>query len=249
MRVHADASARTPVLVVNDAAPSRTDRVIVADDDADHRAWLALHLRLDGFNVCEMVDGYEVLDLLFAVQPGHFAAVVCDEHVSGLRGSDCLAIAPSLSRFVIVTNVRDVSADMKAARLGAAAVLHKPFDPRAITAVIRRIMQEDRRTGVIPTPPITSGETEIDRATSTTLRSRSTRPPSLVERIHQTSDDLDMVAPLHVEPSASPRRPSGTETWPAPEDGGRSEIHPKQRDVGDGSDETESATAGRGGRR
>jgi CheY-like chemotaxis protein len=119
-------------------------RVLVADDRAEDRAWLAATLRACGYEVSQAHDGREVLDVLFAVPAGHFDAVICDHCMPGRRGTECLALAASRARWVIVTASSDPSVERSAALFGATAVLHKPFDARTLLETLESILPPDR---------------------------------------------------------------------------------------------------------
>jgi CheY-like chemotaxis protein len=115
-------------------------RVLVADDEPDHRALLVAALRECGYQLVLAHDGRELLDLLWGMPPQHFAAVVCDVFMPGLRGTEVLARGASRSRFILVTAFASETVEHTAAEFGAAAVVSKPYDPRALVELIASVI-------------------------------------------------------------------------------------------------------------
>lgn len=81
-------------------------------------------------------NGQELLEILFGVPPCYFAAVVCDQRMPGLYGTECLARASSRTHFVIVTGSSDPLVEWAAARFGALALLRKPIDMQRLLDVL-----------------------------------------------------------------------------------------------------------------
>jgi CheY-like chemotaxis protein len=123
------------------------DRILIADDLAEHRALIeaALHPH---YRVIVAHDGKELYDLLFGMPPRHFAAVVCDVFMPGLRGTEVLARASSRSRFILVTASNDVRIDETASGFGAAALLRKPFDPHVLRDLVDRVVEGTPPPGI-----------------------------------------------------------------------------------------------------
>jgi CheY-like chemotaxis protein len=113
---------------VTPAALHQVVRVVVADDNAHHRTLLTEFLEAEGFLVVQAHDGAELLEILSGVRPGYFAAVICDQVMPGMLGTECLARASSRARFVIVSSSSDPQVEEAARKLGAAGFLRKPFD-------------------------------------------------------------------------------------------------------------------------
>jgi len=125
--------------------PRPTTRVIVVDDDDEHRAWLVHRLRMEGLVVHHATSGRELLDMLHAVRPGYFDAVICDQLMPGLRGTECLALAGSRSHFLIITGSRDEGIDAAAKQFGAAAVVRKPLDAAALADLVHSTCRRSPR--------------------------------------------------------------------------------------------------------
>jgi DNA-binding NtrC family response regulator len=140
---------RTPTLTVLDtvAVPKRNGglastavaprrRAVLAEDDVEMRSLLATTLRREGFEVMEAADGRElgrlVHSLIFAGgDPDGVDLIVSDIR---MPGPDGLTVLSRLRRYdwatpvVIITAFGDAATHDEAIRLGAMAVLDKPFD-------------------------------------------------------------------------------------------------------------------------
>jgi CheY-like chemotaxis protein len=130
------------------AQQSLARRVLVADDNESHRAFLGQFLYAEGYVVAEACDGQELLDLLFSVRPGYFDAVICDQLMPKLRGTECLARASTRSRWLIVTSSSDPHVAELAHRYGAAAFLRKPFDIVTLSELVDELTRDGPPTGV-----------------------------------------------------------------------------------------------------
>lgn len=110
---------------------------VVADDDTDLRSLVATTLEHAGFEVIEAADGDRLLAVLRAAAAANRrpALIVSDVHMPGQSGLTVLrrlrAWLPDVP-VVMVTGSGDASTHAKARRLGAVAVLNKPFDLGAL---------------------------------------------------------------------------------------------------------------------
>jgi CheY-like chemotaxis protein len=128
---------RAPVSVAGhpDTLPSaaRTMHVLVADDDPEMRAFLVESLREDGHRVSEVASGLELLRVTSpeALAEAHYDAIVSDVLMPGDSGLDALMqinAEPEAPPVVLMTAFGGRDVHRRAAQLGAAAVLDKPFD-------------------------------------------------------------------------------------------------------------------------
>jgi CheY-like chemotaxis protein len=114
--------------------------VLIADDDADHRVLLSSVIRRAGFDVREACDGEELLDIL--ATHGRPSCVVTDLMMPRLSGFGVLEHLrehdPSLP-VVLISAVGDDSMRTLAVDLGAAAMLHKPFEFSALRELVVRV--------------------------------------------------------------------------------------------------------------
>lgn len=115
--------------------PCPPRRVLLAEDDAAMRALLACRLRRAGFEVVQASNGAEALLRLTEGRIGN-PGIAIDVVVSDFRmpGCDGLDILASLQRdaacvpVILITAFGTMATHVEAARLGAYAVVNKPFD-------------------------------------------------------------------------------------------------------------------------
>jgi two-component system, response regulator, stage 0 sporulation protein F len=111
-------------------------RVLVAEEDNDLRERLARTLRHDGYEVVEAKNGLDLLDqiapLLASEQP-HQAidVIIADVRMpcfTGLEILTDLVVAERKPTVIVITAPGDPSTRARARRLGALAIMDKPFD-------------------------------------------------------------------------------------------------------------------------
>jgi DNA-binding NtrC family response regulator len=108
----------------------RTMRALLAEDDPAMRTLLARGLRKSGFEVFEARTGSEALERL-ANAPVRFDLVISDVRMPGPGGLDLLALlrhADSRVPVILITAFGSAATHAAAERLGAFAMLDKPFD-------------------------------------------------------------------------------------------------------------------------
>lgn len=121
---------------------------LVADDDEDWRALVAITLRRAGFQVCEASDGDELLQRFQALQSlrCRYLVVVSDLNMPGTDGlAACEALRNAASDMPIVIVTGNESPDVRrAAQLaGANRVLSKPIGCPALIDAVREAIGED----------------------------------------------------------------------------------------------------------
>ncbi|WP_394822684.1 PleD family two-component system response regulator [Pendulispora albinea] len=122
-------------------------RAIIADDDADHRRLLASVIRRAGFEVLEAQNGEELLDMYDGQHPPD--VIVTDlmmPRVSGFGVIEKLRDLESSVPIVLVSAVGDDNMDVLARDLGAAAMVHKPFDFAVLRDLVVRIAGQENGT-------------------------------------------------------------------------------------------------------
>ncbi|MFH1132805.1 MAG: response regulator [Pseudomonadota bacterium] len=123
-------------------------RVLLAEDDDDFRRLIARVLRADGFEVTEVSSGSDLLDqlgsmLLFGEGKREFDIIVSDVRMPGKNGLDILA---GLRRsnwsmpVILITAFGDDGLHSEATRLGATAVLDKPFDIQVLRELTKTVV-------------------------------------------------------------------------------------------------------------
>ena len=121
--------------------------ILVVEDDQEMRRLLATVVRGLGGEVVESADGSAASDYLRGAfangRAGRPDLVISDVRLPGLSGLEVLA---NLRRwdgrtpFVVITAFGDDETHHRAYRLGAAAVLDKPFDLDELRRVIRQLV-------------------------------------------------------------------------------------------------------------
>ena len=121
-----------------------TARVIIAEDHDDQRAFLALLLRREGFEVWEASDGAELLELLRdARERGELesvALIVSDIMMPNCTGFDALRMLRSECfgmPVVLVSAAADEVTFAEARKLGAETLLTKPYDGDQLRRLVR----------------------------------------------------------------------------------------------------------------
>jgi two-component system, response regulator, stage 0 sporulation protein F len=108
--------------------------IFLAEDDDDMRALIATSLQSDGYEVIEAKDGAELLDLLAGASSSPMRRpdiIVSDVLMPCYSGLGVLAALHKSSwkiPVILITARRDEAVVKDAMRLGASAVVHKPFD-------------------------------------------------------------------------------------------------------------------------
>ena len=119
-------------------------RIAVADDDPEMRSFIAGALRKRGYEVLEATDGTSLLALVtpdLARTRGARAieVVVTDLRMKGATGMAALQairrVDPALP-VILITAFPDPHVTQEAMRLGAAAVLAKPYTARRLLEVV-----------------------------------------------------------------------------------------------------------------
>lgn len=120
---------------------SRPVRVLVVDDDKEHREALGRILSREGYAVILAADGREALEI---VSRDAVELVITDLRMPDLTGMDLLrqvkAIRPETA-VLLVTAFGESATYMAAMNLGAAEYLNKPFRREEILAAARKALE------------------------------------------------------------------------------------------------------------
>ena len=117
-------------------------RILLADDDADMRELVSGNLRDAGYGVVECADGAALLQRLDAPQPSQWLGVdlvVADVFMPGLTGLEVLERlrdADPFTPYIVITAFGSAETRRIASRLGALAVLDKPFEIKALLLLV-----------------------------------------------------------------------------------------------------------------
>lgn len=111
--------------------------VLVVDDEPSLRLLCRVNLELDGFTVHEASTLARARELLESVAVD---VVVLDVHVAGDDGRDLLEELRAVDSPVKVAMLTG-SSDLHGARMRAAdGLLAKPFDPKELTRLVRKLV-------------------------------------------------------------------------------------------------------------
>lgn len=127
--------------------------VLVAEDDVEMRGLVADDLTRGGFDVLTVGNGNELANYLWgAGEPNNRIPfpdlVVTDVRLPGPSGLDVLAALRSFDlpvTSIVITAFGDRVVHEHATRVGAFAVLDKPFDLQALRVMALRAVNADRR--------------------------------------------------------------------------------------------------------
>jgi DNA-binding response OmpR family regulator len=113
--------------------------VLVADDDADIIRFVALNLRLEGFEVVVATDGQDALDKARDMRP---SLIVLDTMMPRLDGYEVCARLrdewPASQVPVIMLTAKSLAADRAMAfTAGADDWVTKPFDPADLVSKVK----------------------------------------------------------------------------------------------------------------
>jgi CheY-like chemotaxis protein len=132
---------------------SRRPRVLLAEDDVHLRAFLSSVLIDDGYDVVEASDGAELVDHLENHQSKasterslRVDLVVTDVRMPGTSGLDVLGEFRRKDRttpFVLITAFGTEELHAKAKKLGAEAVLDKPFEIDDLRMIVKMLVPPD----------------------------------------------------------------------------------------------------------
>jgi CheY-like chemotaxis protein len=128
----------------------RTKRILLAEDDTEMRTLLTEVLVQDGYEVIGSADGLELLTSLeengAQIPDGPFLDVdmiISDVRMPWVSGLDVLRSLRESDRempVVLITAFGDDRLHAEAERLGASAVLDKPFDIDGFREVVNRLI-------------------------------------------------------------------------------------------------------------
>jgi DNA-binding NtrC family response regulator len=105
-----------------------------------------------GFDVSELNDGRELLELLSMTPPRHFRLVVVDQRMPGLHGTEVLArTAGKRTRFIIVSAHDTPEIREAAERYGASAFVRKPIDLLPFLEIVENVLFDDTQPDKVRT--------------------------------------------------------------------------------------------------
>jgi len=120
--------------------------VLVVDDEASIRRSLGGILKDEGFAVLEAADGENAISMLLQHKP---ALVLLDIWMPGIDGLEALKKIKELSPntpVVMISGHATISTAVAATQLGAADFLEKPLGLASTIEVVRRVLEQSKRS-------------------------------------------------------------------------------------------------------
>lgn len=107
-------------------------RILIADDEPNHRRCLSISLRLEGYEVVEAGDGQQALD---ALAEGPIDVLVCDlmmPRIDGLELARRMRFAYPNTKIILMSAYHLTRAQLERAQVGEIRFLPKPYEFRQL---------------------------------------------------------------------------------------------------------------------
>jgi two-component system response regulator MprA len=107
-------------------------RILIADDEPNHRRCLSISLRLEGYEVLEAADGQQALE---ALAEGPIDVLICDlmmPRVDGLELCRRMRFAYPNTRIILMSAYHLTCAQLERAQVGDIRFLPKPYEFRQL---------------------------------------------------------------------------------------------------------------------
>jgi CheY-like chemotaxis protein len=181
------------------------ERILICDEDEDIASAIRINLELEGYEVHEARDGYEVLDLARRLQP---ELVVLDLVMPGLDGIEVcreLKADPRTSdTAVIFLTARSATRDEALGLLaGADDYMVKPFHPADLVARVHGLMGADggEPDDATPVTVLAVGPGTNGRAAAISAALRASGYGPIVERECEPAEVGDLLEVLTPRPT------------------------------------------------
>ena len=109
-----------------------SNRILIADDEPNHRRCLSISLRLEGYEVVEAGDGQQALD---ALAEGPIDVLVCDlmmPRIDGLELARRMRFAYPNTKIILMSAYHLTRAQLERAQVGEIRFLPKPYEFRQL---------------------------------------------------------------------------------------------------------------------
>jgi DNA-binding response OmpR family regulator len=135
---------RSPSVRQTEEAHENTLRILLAEDDDAMRSLLVAELVKSGFRVTDCCDAIELVNILEGYiahrVPFDYDLIISDNRMPWITGLQLLKALNEYVGFppiILITAFGDEATHESARRLGAAAILDKPFEMSRLTSLIR----------------------------------------------------------------------------------------------------------------
>lgn len=109
-----------------------SNRILIADDEPNHRRCLSISLRLEGYEVLEAADGQQALE---ALAEGPIDVLICDlmmPRIDGLELCRRMRFAYPNTRIILMSAYHLTNAQLERAQVGDIRFLPKPYEFRQL---------------------------------------------------------------------------------------------------------------------
>lgn len=130
-----------------DTTGTRAKLIMIIDDEVSLRSLVRANLEVDGFEVCEAVDGLEAMKLLSTLRPDLILLDIMMPGKDGIEVLEELAADAGLKDIpVILLTAKGEQKDLeRGAALGARGHITKPFDPEQMVRTVKAALGIIRR--------------------------------------------------------------------------------------------------------
>lgn len=117
-------------------------RILIVDDELNHRLMMKLHLEDSGFTCFEAENGSVAYSMLSRVSPDIILLDITMEVMDGLTFLNKIRIEGNLTPTLIITANTDIKTAVAAMKIGATDFITKPVDTSELVANIHNLLSE-----------------------------------------------------------------------------------------------------------
>lgn len=117
-------------------------RILIVDDELNHRLMMRLHLEDSGFTCFEAENGSVAYSMLSRVSPDIILLDITMEVMDGLTFLNKIRIEGNLTPTLIITANTDIKTAVAAMKIGATDFITKPVDTSELVANIHNLLSE-----------------------------------------------------------------------------------------------------------
>lgn len=118
-------------------------RILIVDDELNHRLMMRLHLEDSGFECFEAENGSVAYDMLSGVKPHIILLDITMEVMDGLTFLNKIRKEGNITPTLIITANTDVKTAVAAMKIGATDFITKPVDTSELVANISSLLSEE----------------------------------------------------------------------------------------------------------
>jgi len=122
-------------------AKLENQRLLIAEDDDEMRAWLKLLLDGTGMEILQASSGWELLDTV--AEAGPFGLIITDVRMPGPSGLQVVEMARATgleTPFLVITAFPEEKLKREAANLESVTLLEKPFARTELLGAIDELL-------------------------------------------------------------------------------------------------------------